>query len=110
MIGIKPEDIKFESVDDVVDYVALGLPPTKKNYEKLRAAVGTYPTSEDSKINISRGAFLELDRQDLQIVLDRVYRDNCRNRNIVLAVTGAIVVGAIAAVCCAGKEDKKEKE
>ena len=110
MLTVKPEQIKFEGINDVVDYVSLGLPPTKDNYEKLRNSIGSYPISDGSNIKISKGAFIEMSREDLQTVLDRVYADNCRNRNMLLGICGVIGIVAIGSIFSANKKKKNEEE
>lgn len=111
MLTVKPEEVKFESTNDVIDYVTLGLPPTKKNYKKLRNAIGEYPIPGKDGITISKGAFIELDREDLQLVLDRVYADNRRNRNFVLGICGIAALATLGAIFCgSSKKDKDHDE
>lgn len=103
----KVEMIKFETRNDVIDYVCKGLPPKKSDYEKLVTTIRC--PKEDDEIHIDSSVCNEIDVETFTKVLDRVYEDNVRNRNIMIGVSivaGICVVRGIFELC--KKYDEKE--
>lgn len=41
MLFIKPDAIVFEKHEDILDYVTLGVPPTRRNFDALMEAIHT---------------------------------------------------------------------
>ncbi len=105
MIFVKPEKVYFENQNDVVDYVAKGLPPRKKDFDKVIGAIGA-EKKEDGKPFIPE-AVLDMDADDLKDVLHRVYEDNRKNYLIGGIVAGSIIVGLAAALIFGGGSEKK---
>ena len=109
MILMKPEKIYFEDQNDVVDYVAKGLPPVKKNFDKVVDSIGK-DKKEDGKPYIPSNV-LDMDADALKGVLHRVYEDNRKNYLIGGIVAGSIILGLGAALIFGGGEsDKKNSE
>lgn len=104
----KVEMIKFETRNDVIDYVCKGLPPRKSDYEKLVTTI-RYPKEEDNEINIDSTVTDLIDNETFTKILDRVYEDNVRNRNIMIGVgivTGFCIIRGAIELC--KKDDEKE--
>lgn len=112
---IDPSKIAFESSKDVVDYITLGIPPTRKQFDKLMYAV-RHP--EDTDVYTPAIGEVVIYKQDIANwsdsvyvqnavaeVLERVYRDRIVMRNVAIAVGAAVVVGGIIAVVNSGKSD-----
>lgn len=102
MITIKPENVVFENRSDVVDYVALGLAPTRKNFVKVMAAIDRDDEAVANDENLSRKVFipdkvLNITDEDFKQVIHRVYEDRRRNRNMVLGAVGVVAVGVLGA-------------
>lgn len=74
---IKPENIKFENTNDIIDYVTKGLPPIKKNYEKIIDKVMSPDSSQYvdnlNEVVLPEKIFGSTDNETLMHVLDRVY-------------------------------------
>lgn len=103
---IDPKYIKFESQNDVIDYVACGLPPRKKNFDAVMQA------SEFGEYNgvVVPSKIITMSNDDLQSVLQRVYADNKRNTIIAGAIIGALTIGLVKVCLTAGKKDNDDDE
>lgn len=86
----KVEMIKFETRNDVIDYVCKGLPPRKADYERLRTTIRG--TKVDEKIHIDPIVKESIDIDTFTKVLDHVYENNVRTRDIF--ITAGIVVAS----------------
>ena len=116
MLVAKPHQIQFDSKESIIDYVSRGLPPTKKNYQLLKEKIQN-PDNEYSDVTpgkdviINEDLFNGINRQEFEEILDRVYKNQVRNRNITIGI-----LGTVAIVCIAGgvhhhiEEKKEEKE
>ena len=103
MILIKPENILWESRNDVIDYVGHGLPPRKKDFEKVIDAL-----HGRNDINIPTDITI-MDQDEFEDIVRRIYENNCRRRNRL------IIIGAIAATIFIGAKiashaKKKEQD
>lgn len=99
---IKPESVKFESLNDIIDYVGLNLPPSKENYDKVVHKVVNPDENniEDSNddVIIHKNIFDREDNETVANVLDRVYENRIKNRNNLAILSGiAFVTGALIA-------------
>ena len=92
MLLVKPEKIYFEDQNDVIDYVAKGLPPRKKDLRKVMNSLGVnekVPNEPYIGSNI-----LNIEKDDLKAVLNRVYEDNKKNYMIGAGIAvGTLVLG-----------------
>jgi len=107
---VKPEQIAFESRNDIVDYVSKGIVPSRKNFEKVKFAIN-YPTPEGAtpeagQINIPKNLFIDCDNKTMVEILDRVYKNRVKQRNITLATIGIIC----AALLLKGSSNKNKVE
>lgn len=82
-----PDKIKFESRNDVIDYVTKGFPPTKKNYAKVKAIV-----AKSDAVGLDEHS---IDAELFNSMLDRVYHDQVRNRNIMIGIAAGLTVSII---------------
>lgn len=111
---ISPEKIVFESQEDLVDFVTRGLVPSKKNFEKVMAKM-YYPNADDEvrdpnskELFIPERLFIQCDRDTMNIVLNRVYANRVRNRNIILVAAG--VVGSVMLLGAIRGNKKKDDD
>lgn len=105
----KVDTIKFESKEDVIDYVCNGLPPRKNDYEKLIHRINSQE-DEEPEVYFTKHVQIK-DSDEFTEILGRVYKDNCRNRNIgVGALVIGIVVGTVAGLTkLAGSRNDDDK-
>ena len=98
---VKPENVKFESLNDIIDYVGVNFPPTKDNYDKVVHKIidPDENSVEDSndKVVINKKVFERADNETVADVLDRVYENRVKNRNRLLLLSGAALAGALLA-------------
>lgn len=122
---LSPQNVIFETPEDLVDFVSLGLPPTRRQYQTMRAmldsavsyhsanaeylkdkpenAASIEPTEREaiaiehividfSKINLGT-------QDDFTRLLDRVYANNKKNRNMAAgACAGSFAAGLLIGV------------
>ena len=106
---INPNNVIFENVNDIVDYVNIGLPPRKKYFEKVIDGIWNRPTA-DNPIDISEDLCI-VDKEEFESVLRHIYELNCRKRNLMIiggTVLAAVVIGV--KVANAAKAKKAEQE
>lgn len=113
MLTIKPNTIKFETQQDIIDYVTRGMCPTKKNFDAVMAQVrnpSTLPRDPETKDPyISPDVIPAADREVVAAVMERVYENRKWNRNVILGTAG--VVGGVALlVMLRGHMKEKEKD
>lgn len=95
-------NLQFESQNDVIDYVTKGLPPKKKDFETLMDAVATHDPSDvdpSRHVIIAPGVEFDMDEDALINAMRRVYKNRCRNRNILIGasiVVGGVVIAALS--------------
>lgn len=125
MYFIKPEKLIFENERDVIDYVAKGLPPKKENFNNVMKALHEKPIEiisndevdfdeleaeldsyDDDKVEISPRVLNNIDPDTMEMVLRRVYDDNVRTRNTIIAIAGLTGVVIIGGMLFGGKKDK----
>ena len=112
---IDPKNIVFENTKDVVDYISRGIPPTKKQYERVMYAVN-HPLKkgqsldgvdvviyEEDIINWSNSNYVQ---DSVNAILDEVHRNRVRNAEIAIATGLAIV---LTGNIIRKKRKKKEK-
>ena len=103
MILVQPEHVIFNSRQDIVDYVSKGLPPTKNNFIRLQQALYSpidfngkeHPPCEYGKdVIINKKVIDNIDIDEFNSILTRVYQNNVRNRNILigLGITAATIM------------------
>lgn len=127
MIITKPEKIVFETQNDIIDYVGRGLPPTKKNFSKLKNAIkdannlreqdsedylSTYEDLYGDKIAgkdviVSPHLMLNIDDETFNNILDRMYKNRVRTCKITL---GVVCIAALALAVGGCKSSKKEND
>jgi len=113
MLLVDPKSIVFEDRDDIINYVSKGLPPTKKNFKKVMAACSD-PIDEElntyspDDVVIPKELMLSIDREEFISVMQKVYENNCRNRNIIIGIAGALLVGFVAKKIASHAKEKKE--
>lgn len=118
MMVVQPERIAFTEQDDIIDYVTKGLPPTKKNFEKVISKVKNPDNSGDFYYRNAPKAGVEVvindyvvpydQRDQLDHTLKRVYKNRIRNRNTALIVGGLVVIGAIGILLGGGGGSSKK--
>lgn len=102
---ISPEKIVFESQEDLIDFVTRGLVPSKKNFEKVMRKMYC-PNADDevrdpnsNELFIPERVLIDCDCDTMNMVLNRVYANRVRNRNMILTAAGIIggvmLIGAI---------------
>lgn len=114
----KPEKIKFETSDDIVDYISKGLPPTKRNYEKIKEAINTPIKIEitdemlqkQDQVLITQPMVGTLDEDTFLKVCDRVYHNRVKERNLILMMVGIGVLGALGFGIASNKKKEDEIE
>lgn len=112
---MKPEKIRFEDDMDLIDYVGRGFPPTKANYEKVIAAM--HETADPNvevpavkgEVYVPYDMNRKLSDDELEAVLNRIYQNNCKNRNRFLIGAG-ITIGLIVSIAFAGGKKDEEEE
>ena len=118
MMVVQPERIAFTEQDDIIDYVTKGLPPTKKNFEKVISKVKNPDNSGDFYYRNAPKAGVEVvindyvvpydQRDQLDHTLKRVYKNRIRNRNTILIVGGLAVLGALGILIGGGGSSKND--
>ena len=110
---INPEKMVFENTTDIIDYVSRGLPPTKKNFEKIIFKV-KHPDSEETGTNevyIPERLFINCDNDTMTEALNRVYANRIRNRNVAITTAiGIVAIGLIFGKMSSGKHKKDKDE
>lgn len=110
---INPEKIVFETNVDIIDYVTRGLPPTKKNFEKVISKVINPDPDENSTCEVGKNVyipgrlFFKCDNDTMEQALTRVYENRIHNRNMMLAAAGVVIAGIIFGSI---KSNSKKKE
>lgn len=118
MINRKPETITFGSIQDIVDYVTKGLPPSKQNFDKMIFKVRN-PDDDDTMIDndgepqvvIRERSLMQYDNDQLADVLERVYRNNVRNRNLTIGIgtiVTAVLLGSLIRTKAELREERKK--
>lgn len=110
MLVIKPEHVVFENANDVVDYVALGMPPTKNNFNKVMEAIDRSDEKAYRSNVYVPDKILNVTDEQFKQVINQVYHDRCRNRNMVLGVGAVVTVGLLLGALFGGDSDKNEKK
>lgn len=106
-----PERVVFQKREDIIDYVSRGLPPSRRNFDRVMAVVRNPLTDEQiqnstqNDIVISERIVIGIDQIEFTEIMDRVYRNNVRNRNMIL---GAIGVGALVGIGLMIRSDKEK--
>lgn len=94
---LNPKYIRFNSTNDVVDYISFGLVPTETNVEAVLSQLKSYDEDEnivrgiDTPLSFNPYIYKENDPKTVANVLERVYEN--RKKNQVL-----VGVGVIAAI------------
>jgi CRISPR/Cas system CMR-associated protein Cmr3 (group 5 of RAMP superfamily) len=101
---IDPKFVRFESKDDLIDYVSKGIfPPPKSNFDAVMQKINN-PDEVDDTFNAKKGHEVivpnfifknDQDRTSLKTTLGRVYKNRKKNQNKILAGI-AIVLGGLA--------------
>lgn len=118
MLFIKPEAIVFETHEDIIDYVTLGLPPTAKSFDCIMEALHTSYKDDVCIDNGSRNGQRDIIiKQNIipDMIDDDVYEEiltrTYHNRLVNTAIgAGLIVVAGMAGYFIgksAGREDAK---
>lgn len=98
MAIMDPSKIKFENQGDVIDYVTKGIPPRKKDFDELMDSIrGTDDPA--NHVVIAPGIEFDMDEDAFINAMNRVYKNRCRNRNILIGasiVVGGVVIAALS--------------
>lgn len=114
---IKPERIKFENRNDIIDYVAKGVIPSKENYNKLSDGIRN-PFKTQEELNEAKGyqsiiedhALEGVSREDMSDILYQVYKDRITNRNNIIKIaSAAAAVSVFSAISIKKKSKEKTK-
>lgn len=117
MLLTNPYKVKFENETDVVDYVTRGLPPTSKNYTAVMNAVRkvrrgiTDEDDEQPHVFINPDMTINCDDETFEKIMDRIYENRIRNRNIGIGVSGAVILGVLVGLAkhrSSSKDDDEE--
>jgi len=115
MLLVKPENVVYETQYDIVDYVTKGLPPSRKNLNRVMATVYQPHSSESLQekapdvIAISTDLFPSNNNDEFGLMLNRVYENNVRNRNFAIAgIVGAFALGIFVGGSCHKSKDKDD--
>lgn len=102
---IHPKKVVFEDVNDVVDYIDKGFPPTRKDFEEVLNKMKNPDNATDANILNKHGKEtiitneIARDPDLIEKVLTRVYENKRRRfRNGILAVLGTGILAATAYV------------
>lgn len=107
---IDPKLVKFESTNDIVDYVTKGLPPTNKQFNELMEAVKNPVCYDDDvplpgqRVIICQEDVIDWYNNDtvnaeIIEILNRIHHNRIVARNIAIGVGVAVAVGAVAVAC-----------
>lgn len=105
---INPSKLVFEDKNDIVDYVSKGLPPKKKDLEKVIDAIHGRPVDDPANEIVINPDLFIIEPDEFEDVIRRIYENNCRKRNYMIAaacIAGVILIGAKIA-----KHAKEKKE
>lgn len=113
MAMINPERIVFESEKDLVDFVARGMVPRRKDFDKFIVKVRNpddeHGEGDITKVRIGKNVFLkDYDNEVIDRVLTRVYEDRVHNRNMMLTVAG--IAAGIVGVLMFGSGNKDDTQ
>ena len=109
MLLINPKNIIFESKDDIIDYVCAGLAPRKKDFEAVMDAIADKHSGFDNGITVSQDLFI-MGQEEFEGILRRIYENNRRTRNYILAGIGIAAVVLIGAKIAKHAKEKKEQD
>lgn len=104
-----PALIKFESTNDIVDYVTKGLPPTNAQFGALVTAIRFPVDGKETHDGLRPGYDVIIHKDDIEnwrnpdkaseeiiAILTRVHHNRVVARNIAIGVGVAVAFGAIA--------------
>ncbi len=96
-----PKNIVFENSRDIVDYISKGIPPTKRQYERVMYAVN-HPLKkgqsldgidvviyEEDIVNWSNSNYIQ---NAVNEILDEIHRNRVRNAEIAIATGLAVMI------------------
>lgn len=109
---MNPAQIKFESQDDVIDYVTRGIPPRKKDFEDLMDSIRD-SSDPANHVVVAPGLEFDMDEDAFVNAMNRVYKNRCRNRNILIGagiVIGGIMIAAFSSQHSKINDLKEENE
>lgn len=124
MLFIKPEDITFETQNDLIDYITKGLPPRKQDFQRVMHAYRNSgrqsvivdvdgkqiveDSSSDGSIKFIGNFGTDSRKEITDEILQRIYENQCRNRNTILITAG--IAGLVGAKLLLGHNSKKDKD
>ena len=106
MLLVDPKNVVFESRTDIVDYVAKGIPPRKKDFNKVMEAIHQQGEDVDG-VSIPSDIFI-VDAEEFESVLRRIYEVNCRKRNLIIAGIGIAAALFVGSKIVSHAKEKKE--
>ena len=109
---VKPENLKFETQNDVINYVSKGIPPMRKDFDQFIKAVGD--SEQHGNGPYIPSGILKIDSDEMKEVLHAVQKNNRRNTLIgECLIAGSLLIGIGIGCIFAGKGDgsngKEEK-
>jgi hypothetical protein len=114
---IKPKRIKFENRNDIIDYVAKGVIPSKENYNNLSDGIRN-PFKAQEELDDAKGyqpviedyALEGISREDMSDIIYQIYKDRVNNRNNIIKIAStAAAVSVFAAISAKKKSKEKSK-
>jgi hypothetical protein len=96
---MNPKYIKFEYVEDIIDYLTKGFPPSECDFNSVMLKVlnpdemdDTYSAKKGKEVLIPSILFKKNEIEILGKTLLRVYKNKIKSRNRVLIGFGVVVV------------------
>jgi hypothetical protein len=96
---INPKYVKFEYVEDIIDYVTKGLPPSEYNFDSVMLKVlsrdemdDTYSAKKGKEVLIPSILFKKNEIEIFGMSLSRMYKNRIKNRNKLLIGFGVVIV------------------
>ena len=119
MMILPPEKVMFNSQQDIIDYVSRGLPPTQKEFSNLMERIQRPMTYEEimksrnkneNLVYIEDRLFMNIEKEQFENILNRVYENNVRNRNVLLFSIGVVSIGLIGGMLFHKRNDEDDDD
>lgn len=108
MILPQPQNVKFETQMDVIDYLTKYVPPTKGEYDQLMDAIHMGRTKKyDGLVAVPETCCHGLNQDEFEQVLRRVY-ENQKKSNLLAFGAGVVVTLLVAPFFMSGKSKDED--